>query len=285
MGSTSRFLIRWFSYPAIFGGVSAGMVWLLYQGIPYWPSTAILAALGVGCVAGLERFQPFRQDWLDDHDDTLTDLIHLVVNLSVIQFTATVLSRLGDLVPAELSGFPTELPLWLQLLIVAAILDLSLYAMHRLSHHIPWLWYLHEPHHSAERLYWVNGERRHPLHAAIMAGPGLLVLFAMGTPSELVATWFGILTVHLAFQHSNVDYSLGWLRRIIGVAETHRWHHKCDFEDAQVNFGEFLLVWDLLFKTFYDSANQPGSNDVGLRDRRYPTRYIDQLAEPFRGKA
>lgn len=43
----------------------------------------------------------------------------------------------------------------------------------------------------------------------IRAGPGLLVLFARGTPSALVATWFGILMVHLAFQHSNLDYSLG----------------------------------------------------------------------------
>jgi hypothetical protein len=53
-----------------------------------------------------------------------------------------------------------------------------------------------------------------------------------------------------AFQYGP---SLGWLPRIIGVAETHRWRHKRDFEDAQVNFGEFLLVWDLFFKTFYDS--------------------------------
>jgi sterol desaturase/sphingolipid hydroxylase (fatty acid hydroxylase superfamily) len=206
----------------------------------------------------------------------------MVVNLSVIQFTATVLARLGDWVPAEIRVFPTELPLWAQLVIVAAVLDLSLYAMHRISHHVPWLWRLHEPHHSAERLYWMNGERRHPLHAAIMAGPGLLVLFALGTPSALVATWFGILTVHLAFQHSNLDYSLGWLRRIIGVAETHRWHHKRDFEDAQVNFGEFLLVWDLLLGTFNDSASKPGSAEVGLRDRDYPTGYVGQLVEPFR---
>lgn len=34
MGSASRFLLRWFSYPAIFGGISAAMIWLLYQGIP-----------------------------------------------------------------------------------------------------------------------------------------------------------------------------------------------------------------------------------------------------------
>jgi sterol desaturase/sphingolipid hydroxylase (fatty acid hydroxylase superfamily) len=137
MARTSIFIVRWLSYPVIFGGVAAAMVWLLYQNSPYWPSTAILAIFGIACVAGLERLQPFRQDWLYDHDDTLTDSIHLLVNLSVIQFTAIVLSRLGDMLPEELRGFPSAQPLWVQLLIVAAILDLSLYAMHRLSHHIP----------------------------------------------------------------------------------------------------------------------------------------------------
>ncbi|AHC77232.1 Hypothetical protein SCV20265_3118 [Pseudomonas aeruginosa SCV20265] len=62
-------------------------------------------------MALLERVQPFRDDWLEDHQDTLTDIIHMVVNLSVIQITATVLARLGDWVPAEFRVFPTELPL------------------------------------------------------------------------------------------------------------------------------------------------------------------------------
>ncbi|EOY6419643.1 sterol desaturase family protein, partial [Pseudomonas aeruginosa] len=74
-------------------------------------------------------------------------------------------------------------------------------------------------------------------------------------------------TVHLAFQHSNLDYSLGWLRRVIGVAETHRWHHKRDFEDAQVNFGEFLLVWDQLLGTFYDSASKPSRGHAEIRGK------------------
>ncbi|NQD92190.1 sterol desaturase family protein [Pseudomonas sp. CrR25] len=282
MANSLGFMIRWFSYPAIFGGVAAWMIWQLYTGIPYWPSTPLIAAVGILLVALLERVQPYREDWWEDHQDTLTDIIHMVVNLSVIQFTATVLARLGDWMPAAFRVFPTELPLWAQLMVVAAVLDLGLYAMHRISHRVAWLWRLHEPHHSAERLYWMNSERRHPLHAAIMAGPGLLVLVAIGTPSALVATWFGILTVHLAFQHSNLNYSLGWLRHVIGVAEVHRWHHKRDFEDAQVNFGEFLLVWDQLFGTFYDSASKPGNVDVGLSDRAYPTDYVGQLVEPFR---
>ncbi|BAU74468.1 sterol desaturase-like protein [Metapseudomonas furukawaii] len=265
----------------MFGGSAAFMVWALYAGVPYWPSTPLVAAVGLLAVAGLERIQPFREGWLEDHQDTLTDLVHMLVNLSVIQFTAEILARLGDAVPATVRLFPVESPLWVQLLLVAVVLDLSLYAMHRISHHVPWLWRFHMIHHSAERLYWMNGERRHPLHAMLMAGPGLVLLFASGAPSAVVATWFGILTVHLGFQHSNLDYRLGWLRHVIGVAEIHRWHHKRDFEDAQVNFGEFLMVWDRLFGTFYDSTGKQGDANVGLRERDYPKGYLGQLTEPF----
>ncbi|HJH21077.1 MULTISPECIES: sterol desaturase family protein [Pseudomonas] len=281
-----RFALRWLSYPLVFGGSTAFMVWALYAGVPYWPTKPLVAAVGLLAVAGLERVQPFREGWLHDHQDTLTDLVHMLVNLSVIQFTAEILARLGDAVPAAVRLFPVESPLWLQLLLVAAVLDLSLYGMHRVSHHVPWLWRFHMIHHSAERLYWMNGQRRHPLHAALMAGPGLVVLFASGAPSVVVATWFGILTVHLAFQHSNLDYRVGWLRYVLGVAEIHRWHHKRDFEDAQVNFGEFLMVWDRIFGTFYDSTGTLGDANVGLRERDYPKGYLGQLAEPFgRGRA
>jgi len=284
MSNYLRFMIRWFSYPMVFGGTAGWMLWLLYDDVPYWPTTPLIAAVGLLSIAMLERLQPFRENWLEDHQDTLADLLHMLVNLSVIQFTATVLARLGDWVPDAVRTFPTAQPLWCQLLIAAVVLDLSFYAMHRLSHHVLWLWRLHKPHHSAERLYWMNGERRHPLHALIMAGPGLLVLFATGAPSAVVATWLGILTVHLAFQHSNLDYSLGWLRYVIGVAETHRWHHKREFEDAQVNFGELFLVWDHLLGTFYDSAGKLGEAQVGLLERDYPVGYRAQLVAPLKRK-
>lgn len=38
---------------------------------------------------------------------------------------------------------------------------------------------------------------------------------------------------------------------------------EADFEDAQVNFGKFLLVWDHLFGTFYDSSGRLGSAESG----------------------
>lgn len=155
--------------------------------------------------------------------------------------------------------------------------------MHRLSHRVEWPWRMHTIHHSAERLYWLNGERRHPLHAAIMAGPGLVLLALLAAPQQLIAVWFAILTVHLAFQHANLDYTIGQLRGWIGVAEIHRWHHKRDFEDAQVNFGEVFLIWDRLFGTYYDAPSVVTTGDVGLGDRTFLTTYWQQLVWPFHG--
>ncbi|NUZ09083.1 sterol desaturase family protein [Piscinibacter koreensis] len=257
-------------------------IWLLRTGADYWPLSSIVVAVGLLCVALLERVQPFHRDWLHDHGDTVTDLWHSLVNLSMLQLTAAVAApALDALLPPAWRVFPSEAPLLVQLAIVALVLDLSLYGVHLASHRSRWLWRYHAVHHSAERLYWLNGERRHPLHAVMMAAPGLTVLLASGVAPAVLAAWLGILTVHLAFQHANFDYTLGPLRGWIGGAELHRWHHKREFEDAQVNFGEFLLLWDRLFGTFYAEPRRVGASEVGLRDRAFPTSYARQLTFPF----
>ncbi|MES2839438.1 MAG: sterol desaturase family protein [Pseudomonadota bacterium] len=285
MKQLAQSILRWGSYPLVFGGSTLAIVYKLYAGMSYWPVVPAISLAGVLAVAVLERGRPFRAAWLTDHGDTNTDIAHTVVNLAVIQLTAVWIARLGDFVPPQWRLFPVQWPLWSQLLLVAAVFDLGLYAVHRLSHAVSWLWRLHAPHHSAERLYWLNGERRHPLHAALMAAPGLTILFAMGTPSELVAAWLAILVVHLTFQHSNLDYSLGPIRHLIGVAETHRWHHKRDFEDAQVNFGEFFMIWDRALGTYFDSRDHLGDAAVGLREKDYPRDYWGQLLHPLKRAA
>ena len=85
----------------------------------------------------------------------------------------------------------------------------------------------------------------------------------------------------LVVSHANIDYRLGVLRSLIGAAESHRWHHKREFEDAQVNFGEFLLLWDRLFGTFHAGHETVGVDDVGLLDHGFPQTYWQQLRYPF----
>lgn len=273
-------LVRYAAYPLIFGGAAACVLGLASRGIDPWPGFAVIAFLAIILVALLERAQPTHRDWLVDHDDTLTDLVHVIVNLGLLSVTAYALHAGRGVLP-HLSVWPMRWPVWAQVLLVGAILDLGLYTMHRLSHRIGWLWRLHAAHHSAQRLYWMNGERRHPLSAIVLAAPGLLIAVGLGAPPLIVSAWLTLLSVHLAFQHANLDYSLGPLRAVIGVAESHRWHHKREYEDAQVNFGEFWLLWDHLFGTYRNPRELLGARDVGLRDASFPTRYRAQLRWPF----
>lgn len=241
------------------------------------PVTVGLALL---VVALLERCLPFHRAWLSDHGDSLCDATHAVVNLAVLLAVHGVVALLA---PWWTVGglWPTDWPLWAQAVAVGAVLDLSLYAVHWLSHKSQWLWRFHAIHHSSERLHWLNGERRHPLHAGMMAAPGLVAVVLMGAPAIAVGAWLGLLAAHLAFQHSNLDYRVGPLRDVIGAAEVHRWHHKREYEDAQVNFGEFWMAWDHLFGTFKLPVHQLGSADVGLRKHGFPKAYGSQLIHPF----
>lgn len=274
-------IIRYGAYPIVFGSAAIAVLVLTSEGISPWPSFAVIAAAGIAVVALLERIQPYEAAWLDDHDDTKTDAIHVLVNLSLLSGTAFALYALREVVP-HVDAWPLTWPVWMQVLLAGTFIDLGLYAMHRLSHHVTWLWRLHAPHHSALRLYWMNGERRHPLSAVVLASPGIAAVVGLGAPPELVTAWLTLLSVHLAFQHANLDYTLGPLRYVVGVAETHRWHHKRDYEDAQVNFGEFWMLWDHAFGTFHDRRNGVAASDVGLRDTHFPTHYLAQLRWPWR---
>lgn len=273
-------VIRYGSYPLILGATALVLFGGLAAGWSYFPTVPLTVAAALASVALLERRLPFHAAWSRDHRDTKCDAIHAVVNLVVLLAVHGVIAALAPLWSAG-TWWPDQWPLWAQALMVGGILDLSLYSVHWLSHRVAWLWRFHAIHHSSERLYWLNGERRHPLHAGMMAAPGLIAVVLMGAPALAVGAWLGLLAVHLAFQHSNLDYRVGPLRYLVGAAEVHRWHHKREYEDAQVNYGEFWMIWDHVFGTFKLPSLQLGPKDVGLKETDFPTDYQTQLIYPF----
>jgi len=271
-------LIRYTAYPLVFGGATTAILVLGYR--DFWPAVPLVVAVALLTVALLERVQPYRRAWNQDHGDTLTDVVHNVVNLALMAAAVAGLVLLDGSRGSLAGGWPDGWPIALQVLLAGTVLDVSLYAMHRLSHHAPLLWRLHTPHHSPRRLYFLNGERRHPLSAVVLSAPGLAILAALGAEPLAVQLWFAVLTVHLAFQHANIDYSLGPLAGLLGVAETHRWHHLRALETSQVNFGEFWMIWDHLGGTYH--ARTGADDELGLRQDDVPPEYLAQLAYPFR---
>lgn len=273
--------VRYGFYPLTLGLVLA-TAWAVAGGAEVARSLlpAVFAA-AIAAIALFERRLPFEPAWLVDQGDLRTDIVHALVNWGLLSTGGWVTHALALSVLGPTDLWPAHWPAAAQLLLVALVVDFALFAMHWLSHRWPWAWRLHAVHHSAERLYWLNGERRHPASALLMGGPGLLLLAGLGAPPELVSAWLAVIAVHLAFQHANLDYRLGPLRRWIAGAETHRWHHKREYEDAQVNFGEVFLVWDRLFGTFLDAGDRLAPGAAGLRGRSAPPSYLRQLTWPF----
>ena len=274
------FIIRWLSYPTVLGAVILAEFMILYEDLPYWPLSPLVVAAGIMCVAVLERVQPYQQEWNEDHDDTRVDILHAAFSLTLIITVVEIVSIARSFLPLG-TLWPSEVSLVWQLLLAGLIIDFGLWFMHWLSHKNDVLWRLHALHHSSERLYWLNGERRHPISAIVLSSPGLMVVILLGAPANVIGAWFAIVGVHLAFQHANLDYTVGGFRKLLGVAEVHRWHHKREYEDAQVNFGEFWMLWDQLFGTYREGQNGVVAGEVGIRDAM-PLGYTEQLTWPFR---
>jgi sterol desaturase/sphingolipid hydroxylase (fatty acid hydroxylase superfamily) len=104
--------------------------------------------------------------------------------------------------------------------------------------------------------------------------PGVLALFALFT------SVFGYL------QHCNVRVSLGPLNYVFSMAELHRWHHAQDPREANTNYGSNLIVWDLVFGTFFWPRDRTPPEQIGIPDLpAFPQRFWGQLASPFRWRA
>ena len=83
------------------------------------------------------------------------------------------------------------------------------YWAHRLQHTWPVLWRVHALHHSAERLYWLNAGRFHPIDMVMLAGAGFAPLIFLGCPPDTLAITLLFAGMHGTFQHANIHVKLG----------------------------------------------------------------------------
>lgn len=243
-------------YPAQVLGAGALAWGLLDAGAG--PETALVAATCWG-VAGAtlgERLWPFSASWSRSRGDVAHDAGHTLISLAVTQLVVGLASAAAAGLPGERAWWPGAWPWLAQVVVYLLIVELLAYWAHRALHRGA-LWRVHALHHSAERLYWLNASRVHPLDALVSASASLTWAVVVAVPVEVVVIASAITTAHLLMQHSNARTRTAWLAPVLATSEFHRWHHVRDAEAAQVNFGHVLGVWDVVFGTWRRGEPEP----------------------------
>lgn len=257
--------------------VARGHTWAYLLMIP-------LLVIAYASAFAAEKIAPFFDDWNehDHHADNRTNFFHLVV----YEYQATVgvllIPVICWLFPFQ-GLWPTEWPMWGQVLMAFIFADFAFMAMHWLSHKWKPLWRLHAVHHGVGRLYGFNGVLRHPLHQAIDMIIGNMPLVIIGMPAPVAVVLGFLITVTLIVQHSNVDARLGPLAQHLSIGRVHHLHHVNWGTEGDCNFGLFLTVWDRVFGTFNGKPSREiTAKDMGVDELpNFPKGYIEQLIFPL----
>lgn len=248
------------------------LVWLTF--------VAIIASAGILIV--LERICPYSDGQRLFRKGFVVDFVWYAILQSYILSLVIygVIALVKPYVDTYAVGVFRGLPLVAQLGIAILVHDFYIYWFHRLQHRVPFLWRIHEAHHSSHDVDWLSGSRSHPTEILINQTVEFLPLVLFASP-EVVVLKGCVDAIWGMYIHSNINVRTGWLQYFINGPEMHRWHHADDDHIANVNFSTKLAVWDWMFGTaFLPKHHKP--ERYGLRNEEYPESYFKQTVYAFR---
>ncbi len=276
------------AYPlTLFGGTA--LAGLLSTWLPPLLAIAPPILLGLAVIAWLERRHPLGgEGWRPSAATVRADLVHTALTglfptllktltFGAVYYAASTLSAWWG------SGlWPSGWPLAAQVALALVIGEFGAYALHRVCHLRDWMWRIHALHHSTARLYVLASGRNHPFNAIGTSMLTLLPLVLLGAGEDvlLLHTVFTALTGF--WQHADFRTRSGWWNYLLASPELHRWHHSRVFEEGQHNFGNNLIVWDLVFGTWYLPADREPPAETGLDEMDFTTNVWAHLASPLR---
>ena len=278
-------VLPWTAYPGTMVASFTIYALLHAQSVPVMVSAYIAVVFCAAAVTLLEFVIPYDRTWQPDRGDVKSDLLFMVT----VQMALPPL--LGLLVADSLVRYlaarewpitlwPEQLPLAVQVALMLLIAEFFRYWLHIAAHNTKLLWRFHAVHHSPHKLYWLNVGRFHPLEKAVQYMLDMLPFILMGVTQPVIALYFVFYAVNGFFQHSNVDARYGVLNYVVSGAELHRWHHSKLIEESNRNYGNNLIVWDLLFGSWFLPKDRR-VGDLGLINRNYPLDFASQMKTPF----
>ena len=179
-------------------------------------------------------------------------------------------------------------PFWLRCAITVLLLDFVKYGVHWLYHAVPWLWRVHQVHHSDPDYDVSTALRAHPIEVLFTQACYIAVIALTAAPplGVLIAELMSCIQSFTGHVNASVPH---WADRVVRTVfitpNMHRIHHSEEMAEQRGNLGEIFPWWDRLLGTYVDA---PKAGDerlvVGLKGFQDPgslgLRFM--LTSPFR---
>ena len=286
MNSFIRKLLPWFIYPSTIGTGIALHVFMLAADFSILLSTYVPVLLTAMIVSLIEYCAPHKDSWRPNAGEVKEDLLFMTFVQMLLPKVLAFALVISIVEPLQSSGWvahglwPHQLSVVTQVLLMMGVAELFRYWLHRAAHRFPLLWRFHSIHHSPDRLYWLNVGRFHPLEKALQFFFDSLPFILIGVNEYVIAGYFVFYAMNGFFQHSNINLRFGYLNYLISTAELHRWHHSQEPAESNKNFGNNIIVWDLIFGTWFLPKGRKVGH-LGLTVANYPKSFLMQLVSPF----
>ena len=203
----------------------------------------------------LEKIYPKNKTQKILRKEWQTDLAYFSVNYLLVSIILLVSLNVAPMffgwaVSDTLHGVVRTWSFPVQFIAVIFIADLAQYTIHRIYHHVPFLWKMHAVHHSAKAMDWLASSRINFFEILITRAFIFIPLYLLGFSQEALAGYIALFHFQAVFIHSNFGMNFGFLNYILATPQYHHWHHSDREEARDINYAINLPVIDMIFGTF-----------------------------------
>lgn len=249
----------------------------------------LIAASALTVLVGLEAAYPLRPPSLSKVRRTARNLaIAFLGGLTVQLVERPLTDPLARRTQRRRTGLVPKLrlPSAVGDALSVALLDLTLYVWHVLTHRVPLLWRFHSIHHADPDLDASTALRFHFGELALSVPWRMAQVALIGASPRALAIWRQALLASILFHHSNarlpirMERLLSWL---VMTPRLHGIHHSVKPGERDRNWSSGLAVWDRLFGTLKDDVPQAALT-IGVQPLSKPElqRASTMLLLPFR---
>jgi sterol desaturase/sphingolipid hydroxylase (fatty acid hydroxylase superfamily) len=135
--------------------------------------------------------------------------------------------------------------------------DLCYYLDHRVAHRTGLFWAFHQVHHSSEEYNLTVAARGFLFNGTILIQPIYVIMPLIGMSMFHIVVVVIFTNLYGIFVHTKLVKRMGIFEYFMATPSNHRVHHGSDIKYLDKNYGQVLIIWDLIFGSFKMEEEEP----------------------------